>query len=173
VHTSRAAVRALAHIVLSVESVGLIESLMDLLTCGNSVVVSEVRTCPALSSSQVAYRLRNCVDSLCPRVPHAQGFCSRWRCDEQACQWPAAQCHRAACRQCWSSKTSCGGTQTSRRRMLPRCRRCRCRTCRLMRRQRRSSGFVPRWRCRGCLMQKGQNQCAVCHQQAIILSPEC
>lgn len=42
-HTSRAAVRALAHIVLSVESIGLIESLMDLLTCGDSNVVSEVR----------------------------------------------------------------------------------------------------------------------------------
>ena len=45
VHTSRAAVRALAHIVLSVESIGLIESLMDLLTCGDSNVVSEVRGC--------------------------------------------------------------------------------------------------------------------------------
>ena len=49
--TSRAAVRALAHIVLSVESIGLIESLMDLLSCGDSNVVSEVR--PALLCGSV------------------------------------------------------------------------------------------------------------------------
>jgi hypothetical protein len=41
-HACRAAVQALAHVVLSVESTGLIESLMDLLSTGDATVVSEV-----------------------------------------------------------------------------------------------------------------------------------
>lgn len=41
--TSRAAIQALAHIVLCVESAGLIETLMDLLSSGDAHLVSEVR----------------------------------------------------------------------------------------------------------------------------------
>ena len=42
--TARAALQALAHIVLSVESVGLIEMLMELLSSGDPHLVSEVLT---------------------------------------------------------------------------------------------------------------------------------
>lgn len=42
--TSRAAIQALAHIVLCVESAGLIETLMDLLSSGDAHLVSEVCT---------------------------------------------------------------------------------------------------------------------------------
>lgn len=42
--TARAALQALAHIVLTVESVGLIEMLMELLSSGDPHLVSEVLT---------------------------------------------------------------------------------------------------------------------------------
>jgi hypothetical protein len=61
--TARAALQALAHIVLSVESVGLIEMLMELLSSGDPHLVSEVLTLQTPLSHEYVI-LRHCLTNL-------------------------------------------------------------------------------------------------------------